>query len=394
MTKTTSRSVGRRKTASPYAFGLVLSGGGTFGAWEAGALQALWSVWALKHNNEEPPIRIVAGTSAGALTAPFALGTQAHVRSIVNWWTSVEQKQISTPNLGLLLPTVAFIALCDGLADFGDPEAKPCSLPIEYRRLLNGPLRDAYKHSNRADPLLYGNYKTALSGLKTLELCRDSWPDKRLGIATTDFGGGQGDVVTNSPGDTASKKTVYESRLFRGIFASAITPLMGYPVLLSQGDASGPKTPHFDGGVYSEAPFNVLFALASTAPAIPLTHVIVISAYPFFPGPPAPGTPKFPGRPNFEKIGLRFDTLVSEASATKDTLLARAALGLRALGQSEKSVRDLTGLTIPSPPPVLIEAAPKNKLGWDNATVNRLQMKRLAALGYREARKIFMNLLP
>jgi predicted acylesterase/phospholipase RssA len=373
-----------------------LSGGGTFGAWEAGALQALWSVWALKHNKEEPPIRIVAGTSAGALTAPFALGTQAHVDSIVKWWTTVDQNQISTPNLGLLLPAIAFLALCDGLSDFGDPEANACSFPTEYRSLLNGPLRDAYKHPNRENPRLYGNYKTALQdrGLKTLELCRDSWPDKRLGIATTDFGGGQGDVVTNSPDDTASKKTVYESRLYRGIFASAITPLMGYPVLLSQGGASGPKTPHFDGGVYSEAPFNVLFALASTAPAIPLTHVIVISAYPFFPGSAAPGTPKFPRKPNFEKIGLRFDTLVSEASATKDTLLARAALKLRALGQTESNVRDLTGLTIPSPPPVLIEAAPKNKLGWDNATVNRVQMKHLAALGEREARKIFMNSLP
>ena len=40
------------------------------------------------------------------------------------------------------------------------------------------------------------------------------------------------------------------------------------------------------------------------------------------------------------------------------------------------------------------EAAPENKLGWDNATVNRKQMLDLAALGYREARKIFRRLLP
>jgi hypothetical protein len=54
----------------------------------------------------------------------------------------------------------------------------------------------------------------------------------------------------------------------------------------------------------------------------------------------------------------------------------------------------VTGLTIPGPPPVLIEAAPKNKLGWDNATVDSAQMQQLAALGEREATTIFTNSLP
>lgn len=387
------------RTASPFSLGLVLSGGGIFGAWEAGALRALWSVWKQKHN-EEPPIRVVAGTSAGALTAPFALGCRAHVDSIVKWWTNVCKDQISTANPGLfLLPAWAFLLFCDGLADFGDPEAKGPGLPSGHRELLDGLFRDAQGNRDRNNPLLWGNYKTALEDgqLRTLEICAESWPDRRLGIATTDFGAGQGDVVTNSPADTRPKapgKTVYESRLFRGIFASAITPLMGYPVRMSQGSAAGPKTPHFDGGVYSEAPFNVLFDLAARAPAIPLTHVIVISAYPFFPGSPGPGTPGFPGRPNFEEVGLRFDTLLSEASATKDILLARAALVLRGLRQTEKSVRELTGLTIPSPPPALIEAAPENRLGWDNAGVDSGKMKQLAVLGEKEARKIFTSLLP
>ena len=394
MKKTRSRSSGtNREDASNYSIGLVLSGGGIFGAWEAGALRALWAVWAKKHNKEVPPIRVVAGTSAGALTAPFALGRQEHIESIVHWWTSVRKEDISTPNLGLFLPAFAFLLLCDGLGDFGDPEAKGCQLPTEYEDFLKRLLGEQDRNASRKNPLLYGNYKTALQDrcLKTLENCASAWPKNRLGIATIDFGRGQGDVVTNSPADTRSPRGVYESRLYRGIFASAITPLIGYPVLMTQDNVKGPKTPHFDGGVYSEAPFNVLFDLAAIEPVIALTHVIVISAYPFFPG---LETPTFPDKPNFEEIGLRFDTLLSEASATKDILLARAALRLRALNETEQTVKSMTGLTIPSPPPILIEAAPENRLGWDNATVDKKGMKELARLGETEAEKIFLNKLP
>ena len=49
----------RARAASPYSFGIVLSGGGSFGAWEIGALQALWDVWTTKHPDEDcPPIRL------------------------------------------------------------------------------------------------------------------------------------------------------------------------------------------------------------------------------------------------------------------------------------------------------------------------------------------------
>lgn len=392
--KTRSRSSGSNgENASNYSIGLVLSGGGIFGAWEAGALRALWSVWATKHNKEEPPIRVVAGTSAGALTAPFALGRQEHIKSIVHWWTNVSKEDISTPNSGLLLPAFVFLLLCDGLADFGDPEAKGCQLPTEYEDFLKRVLGEQYRLANRKNPRLYGNYRTALQGLNTLENCKSSWPDKRLGIATIDFGRGRGDVVTNSPADTTSPGGIYESRLFRGIFASAITPLIGYPVSMTR-NTNGPKTPHFDGGVYSEAPFKVLFDLAATVPAIVLTHVIVISAYPFFPGRRRTETPQFPKKPNFEQIGLRFDTLLSEASATKDILLARAALRLRALNEPEQKVKSMTGLTIPSPPPTLIEAAPGKRLGWDNGTVDQRKMKDLESLGEAEAEEIFLKQLP
>ena len=54
------------------SIGLVLSGGGVFGAWETGALHAFFEWWRAT-NSEEPPIRVVVGTSTGALISPFAL---------------------------------------------------------------------------------------------------------------------------------------------------------------------------------------------------------------------------------------------------------------------------------------------------------------------------------
>jgi|GEM_PF-5006033 len=48
----------------------------------------------------------------------------------------------------------------------------------------------------------------------------------------------------------------------------------------------------------------------------------------------------------------------------------------------------------PDPPPVLIEAAPKNKLGWDNATVDPVQMQKLEAPGEKEGERIFKGSLP
>jgi predicted acylesterase/phospholipase RssA len=365
-TKATSRRPGPTNAPSQLApspaFGVVLSGGGSFGAWEVGALEALWDVWDQKHPGEQPPIQVVAGTSTGALIAPFALLDRAHVDQVDTWYQKVKNGDIFAFNVAALaLPTAAFFFVEQSALNF-----------------------DA----------LRSNYKASLTEkkLRTLELCAAAWDERRLAIVTSDFGSGNADVVTNSPQDI-DPTNAYDSRLFNGIIASAIAPLVGPAVPLEQGYAPAEKTPHFDGGVCSEAPFEALFEVASRAPQIDLTHVIVISSYPYFPGSDHTAKP-FPMDPKFKTIGLRFDSLLSEASATKDIRIARAAIALRGLNVTGPDVMAMTGLSIPGNPPKLIEAVPRERMGWDNGEFVPSDMKRMRKLGYSEAKPVFSGSLP
>jgi predicted acylesterase/phospholipase RssA len=350
--------------ASPNRLGLVLGGGASFGAWEVGALQALWNVWNEKHPGESPPVSVVAGSSTGALIAPFALLDRRHIDQVSAWYRKVRAKDIVSFNLATLLPTVLFLKLGSALAH--------CD-----------PLRRNYKLALKGDPS---------DPMDTLEACAAAWPAGRLAIATIDFGVGASDGVTNSPEDTAGGD-LYESRLFQGIFASAIAPLMGPPVSLAAGGPGGDVTPHFDGGVCSETPFDQLFAVAGREPAIPLTHVVAINSYPLFPGRPGPASPQhdpFPNDPCFGDTGVRFDSLLSEAESTKDIRLARAALKLRGLGVSRSDVETLTGLSIADPvPQALIEAVPQERMGWNNSVYDPASMGVMESLGLSEATAIF-----
>src|SRR5437867_4250814 len=56
---------------SKASIGIVLGGGGAFGAWQVGALQAFFDHWK-KSRGSDPPVRVVVGTSTGALIAPMA----------------------------------------------------------------------------------------------------------------------------------------------------------------------------------------------------------------------------------------------------------------------------------------------------------------------------------
>ncbi len=364
----------RNKSVSPYSLGIALSGGGSFGAWEIGALLALWDVWAMKHPGEIPPIKVVAGTSTGAVIAPFALLTRAHLEQVDNWYQQVGNDDIFglRPSV-LLIPAVGFFLIESSILDFGYPGP---SNPHRY----------------------YQNYKTSLKehSLDTLGKCAAAWPGKRLAIASVDFGSGELDVVRNWPQDISvgnPSGDPYSSRLYDGIVASAMTPLIGPPISLLPGGVTTGKTVHFDGGVCSEIPFGALFDVAAETPAISLTHVIAISSFPFFPGIDASG-PAFPTKPNFLKVGLRFDTLLSEGNATKDIRLARAALALLQQGVSSATVADVTGLSINGPPPVLIEAVPSARLGWDNGQFLQPDMQTWRDAGYNEGLSIFGATLP
>src|SRR5215471_5036366 len=99
------------------ALGLVLTGGGAFGAWEAGALETLFDYWKKKYGTE-PPIRLVVGTSTGALIAPFAaLGADA-VKYVAGWYQKVTTSDIYAF-------TVPNVLKWQSVFDWGYPES-PC----------------------------------------------------------------------------------------------------------------------------------------------------------------------------------------------------------------------------------------------------------------------------
>jgi len=135
--------------------------------------------------------------------------------------------------------------------------------------------------------------------------------------------------------------------------------------------------PHFDGGIREVAPFQALFDIASHAPEILLTHVIVISPYPLYPGSgskPAQQKP-FPTKPNFAEIGSRTGALIAESSISKEIALAWAAISLRTAGVSGEKVRERTGLNIAYPPSELTILAPDGRLGWDTLRFDPKEMQ-------------------
>jgi predicted acylesterase/phospholipase RssA len=363
----------------------VLSGGGSFGAWEIGALQALWDVWTTKTKETFPPIRVVAGTSTGAVIAPFALpdhgkpDDRKHLQQVDHWYQTVTNGKIFLPRLALAWPTARFLTRARSVLDYG------------------------YPTSETFFDRFYQNYPKALGKYDTLDSCAREWPHRRLAIATVDFASGCLDLATNEPSDVSFPPGhgIYDSRLFDGIVASAMSPMAGPAVRLRrQGQPAGEMTPHLDGGVATVAPFGPLFKLANGAlpnPVSPiaLTHVIVISSYPLFPSADDPANPFPPQKyPSFKNVGMRFDTLLSEAAVTRDIQIARAALALRKGGMSQKAVEQMTGLSIADPLPVLIEAVPTGRLNWDDGEFKPKETTKMRDRGYREAKAVFLSHLP
>ncbi len=343
------------------AIGLVLTGGGVFGAWEVGALQAFFDYWKARYG-EEPPIRVVAGTSTGALIAPFAfVGRRPDADAIdelVHWYTSVKQSDILEPRVGALLPFPLFAITTSSVYGVGysaDDSAKATRL---YGRLLEA-VPD-----------------------RRLEQIAAEWPRRRMAATTLDFKTGRPDVYTNDPRRIQC--------LRKGILASAMAPLALPPIPLASDECDATKgtlDAHLDGGIYAVAPFSALFDLAATEPAIRLTHIVVISAFPKFPGGETDPVQahRFPDRPKFRAIGDRMNALLSESAATTEIELARAAIALRCMRVGAADVADLTGLTIPDAPRELIELAPKGRLGWEAFDFNRDDMRRMHRRGYEEA---------
>jgi predicted acylesterase/phospholipase RssA len=337
------------------AVGLVLTGGGAFGAWEVGALEAFFDAWREKYG-EDPPIRVVAGTSTGALIAPFAFLGREELAEAADWYTHVNQGDILSPKLGALLPFPLFAITTSSVYSTGYTD-----------------------NPNAAPGRLYGKLKQVLSQ-ERLKRIGAAWPKRRMVAATLDFGTGKPDPISNSPDNMP--------RLVDGIFASAMAPLALPPIPVESAPGNSRKTPHLDGGVYAVAPFEALFEIAAQPPEIHLTHVVVVSAFPLFPSndDSAVQGHRFPNNPKFKAVGDRMNVLISEAGASADIRLARAAVAMRCVGTSTAEVEVATGLRIPGSSPILIELLPSSRLGWEALQFRVQDMKMMYDRGLEEGR--------
>lgn len=363
------------------SLGVVLTGGGAFGAWEAGALESLFTYWNQKYGSD-PPIRLVVGTSTGALIAPFvALGRDA-VKYVACWYQKVTNKDIYAF-------TVANILKWQSLYDWGYP-VSPCE--------TRGRLYEKYATVLRELALPGGD--DALEALSKL------WalpPDRRKIVAATtiDFQAGATDYVMNCPDDlppTDPKEKLYCSRFYDGVFASAVPPLLGPPTpIRNRTSRLSSPTPHFDGGPYQEAPFDVFFEIQNDQ-QIRLTHVVLVSSYPFFPGSDAhpAQAARFPKNPHLLDIAGRFDSVLSEASVTNLTRLACQTLRLHAERKHPPDqIRHRTGIRPPHTPdgtiPQLVAAFPCERMGFDPDHFDKVEMGEMRKRGNEQALPVFQR---
>jgi predicted acylesterase/phospholipase RssA len=329
--------------ATPVSIGIVFTGGGSFGAFEAGALQAFFDRW-VKDHGEAPPVRVIAGTSTGALISPFvALGPDG-VKEIADLYRNTKRRDIFGLKAAVVLPFALFAKWSSSIYN--------------------------------TDPLV-GLLKERLSDEKIRGIA-NMWPGTRVVVLATDFGSGRPALYSNAPDEIAQGL----ARIRDGVLASASTPLTAPPVYLKSSKTQTVQ-PYLDGGISEVAPFQALFDIASQSPEIRLTQVIVISPYPLYPGSeskPAQQKP-FPARPNFAEIGSRTGALIAESSISKEIALAWAAISLRTAGVSAEVVKERTGLNIAYPPAELTILAPDGRLGWDMLRFDPKEMQAMFMLG-------------
>jgi len=329
----------------PESIGIVLTGGGSFGAFEIGAIQAFYARWKAEHG-EDPPVSVIAGTSTGALLAPFVALGPPGIQDAADLYRNVKQSDILTPKTSDMLPFFLFTLFS----------------PSAYSA-------DGLKHRIAAE-LPEARLKQ-IAGM---------WPGRRVAVLATNFATGRPAPFTNAPEDIGRDPAAFRD----GVLASAISPLATPPVYIKT-DAAHPADPYLDGGVHAVTPFQAFFDLAAHAPEVDLTQVIVFSAYPVFPSDDSAPVQKepFPKQPQFGAIGARMDALISESSISKEVALAWAAIELRRAGVSAEKVKERTGLYIPKPPRELILVAPDTRLGWDNLKFDPAQMRQMFDRGVK-----------
>jgi predicted acylesterase/phospholipase RssA len=344
------------------SIGVVLPGGGAFGAFEAGALQAFFEHWAGDYCPAaippcEPPIQVIAGTSTGALIGPFvALGSDG-VKEVNRLYRNTGQSDILSYKVADLLPFALFANWSSSVYGVS---------PL--RKTLANRLPDS-----------------------TLIKIADGWPAHRLVVLGTDFG-------TGLPAPFSSDEIRANPARFRdGVLASTISPLATPPIYIKNG-SSKVATPNLDGGIHAVSPFQALFDIAARPNPIALTHIVVFAAYPAFPTPDPDQAHQiqkpYPSHPKFGDIGARMDSLISESSISKEVALVWAAIELRNRGVSREDVYQRTGFNIPNPPRGLIVYAPAQRLGWDNLHFDKTEMGKMSDLGHNALPQVLFGEMP
>jgi predicted acylesterase/phospholipase RssA len=328
------------------SIGIVLGGGGAFGAWQVGALAAFYGQWKSEHGGE-PPVRAIVGTSTGALIAPFAFQGSGGIAEAARWYTTVKQSEIIAPRPTLLLPFPLFALMSDSFFTAG----------YKRKKLLHGMLSRTLDQA-------------------ALQRIGSEWPRRRIGAAAIDFVTGTPRLFTNAPGEAA--------HLRMGVFASAMAPL-GMPPVPDDGE----RALLFDGGTYESIPIRELFQLAALKPAIPLTRIVIITPLADFPGDEnqAIQARSFPLNPKFRDVNERAVQLYSESSASKDIALLRSALALRRAGVANAEIIRATGIDLPRVTPRLTVLRPAGRLGWRSLEFRSADMQAMYERGRTEAAK-------
>jgi hypothetical protein len=131
---------------------------------------------------------------------------------------------------------------------------------------------------------------------------------------------------------------------------------------------------------------------------IRLTHVVLVSSYPFFPGSDAhpAQSVRFPKDPHLLDIAGRFDSVLSEASVTNLTRLACRTLKLHAEGRHDPAhIRKRTGIRPPhaqaGETPQLVTAFPCERMGFDPNRFDEIEMGEMRKRGNEQALPVFQR---
>jgi NTE family protein len=128
--------------------GIVLAGGGAKGAFQAGAMEAIYGF--LAQNNALSKVEVIAGTSIGSWNALFWLANLLDTdkpdgqTELKKWWSSIQLKSLVTPSWYAPACRNAFFETTPWEAQFDEIFKQPAVRDQIY----NSPIKFYFTHSN------------------------------------------------------------------------------------------------------------------------------------------------------------------------------------------------------------------------------------------------------